>query len=100
MSPFAATPQLAHKPYSGGGTIGTYAQFPAFEIDEMRAAIDEAHKIGKRVSCHCLATESIARALDAGTDHIEHCMFMAPDTSVRYDEAVGHRVADAGVYVT
>jgi imidazolonepropionase-like amidohydrolase len=85
---------------SGGGTIGTYPQFPAFETDEMRAAIDEAHKIGKRASCHCLAIESIERALDAGTDHIEHCMFVFPDTSVRYDEVVGHRVADAGVYVT
>jgi imidazolonepropionase-like amidohydrolase len=85
---------------SGGGTIGTYPQYPAFETDELRAAIDEAHKIGKRVSCHCLATESIERALDAGTDHIEHCMFVDPDTSVRYAEVVGHRVADAGVYVT
>jgi imidazolonepropionase-like amidohydrolase len=85
---------------SGGGTIGTYSQFPAFETDELRAAIGEAHKIGKRASCHCLATESVARALDAGTDHIEHCMFLAPDANVRYDEEVAHRVAAAGVSVT
>jgi imidazolonepropionase-like amidohydrolase len=85
---------------SGGGTVGTYSQFPAFETDELRAAIDEAHKIGKRASCHCLATESVTRALDAGTDHIEHCMFLAPDASVRYDEDIAHRVAAAGVSVT
>jgi imidazolonepropionase-like amidohydrolase len=85
---------------SGGGTVGTYSQFPSFAVDEMRAAIHEAHKIGKRASCHCIATESITNALDAGTDHIEHCSFMAPDTSQQYDEHVAHRVAVTGVYVT
>ncbi len=85
---------------SGGGTVGTYSQFPSYDVDEMRAAIDEAHKIGKRASCHCIATESITRALDAGTDHIEHCSFMAPDTTWHYDDHVAERVAQSGVYVT
>jgi len=85
---------------SGGGTVGTYSQFPSFDVEEMRAAIHEAHKIGKRASCHCIATESITKAIDAGTDHIEHCSFMAPDTSQHYDEQIAHRVANAGVYVT
>lgn len=85
---------------SGGGTVGTYSHFPAFDVEEMRAAIHEAHKIGKRASCHCIATESITNALAAGTDHIEHCSFMAPDTSQQYDEEVAHRVAQAGVTVT
>ncbi len=85
---------------SGGGTVGTYSQFPSYEVEEMRAAIVEAHKIGKRASCHCIATESITRALDAGTDHIEHCSFMAPDTTWQYDDGVAARVAQSGVYVT
>lgn len=85
---------------AGGGTLGTYPQFPAFETEELRAAIAEAHKVGKVASCHCIATESISRALDAGTDHIEHCSFMAPDMSWHYEEEIARRVADAGVYVT
>jgi imidazolonepropionase-like amidohydrolase len=85
---------------SGGGTVGTYSQYPSYEVDEMRAAIVEAHKIRKLASCHCIATESISRALDAGADHIEHCSFMAPDTSWHYDEAIAQRVATADVYVT
>lgn len=85
---------------AGGGTIGAYAQFPSYETEELAAAIAEAHKVRKPASCHCLATESIVRALDAGADHIEHCGFMAPDTNLQYDEAVAQRVADAGVYVT
>jgi len=85
---------------SGGGTVGTYSQFPSYEVEEMRAAIAEAHKIGKLASCHCIATESITRALDAGTDHIEHCSFMAPDTTWQYDDDVAARVAQSGVFVT
>jgi imidazolonepropionase-like amidohydrolase len=85
---------------SGGGTVGTYSQYPSYEVEEMRAAIMEAHTIRKLASCHCIATESITRALDAGTDHIEHCSFMAPDTSWQYDEAIAQRVASSGVYVT
>lgn len=85
---------------AGGGTVGTYPQFPAFDLDELQAAIAEAHKIGKPASCHCIATESISLALDAGTDHIEHCMFMAPDMTIQFDDAVAHRLALAGVAVT
>ncbi|HEY7032310.1 MAG TPA: amidohydrolase family protein [Thermomicrobiales bacterium] len=85
---------------SGGGTVGTYSQFPAFDREELSAAIHEAHKIAKPASCHCIATESISLALDAGTDHIEHCMFMSPDTTIRYDAAIGGRLAEAGVYLS
>lgn len=85
---------------SGGGTVGTYSQFPAFDVDELRAAIHEAHKIGKRASCHGIATASIANAVEAGTDHIEHCSFMAPDTTQVYDEQLAQRIAAAGIAVT
>ncbi len=85
---------------AGGGTPGTYPQFPTFDVDELRAAIGEAHQVGKPASCHCLATESIARALEAGTDHIEHCAFTAPDTSWQCDEELARRVAASGAYVT
>jgi imidazolonepropionase-like amidohydrolase len=85
---------------SGGGTVGTYPQFRAFDVDELSAAIAEAHKFRKPASCHCTATESIPPALEAGTDHIEHCMFMNPDLSIRYDEAIGQQVAAARVAVT
>lgn len=85
---------------SGGGTVGTYSQYPSFEVEELRAAIDEAHKQRKPASCHTIATESISRALDAGTDHIEHCSFMAPDTSWKYEDDIARRVAEQGVYVT
>jgi imidazolonepropionase-like amidohydrolase len=85
---------------SGGGTVGTYSQFPTYEVEELRAAIAEAHKIGKPAACHAIATESVARALEAGTDHIEHCSFMAPDKSWMFDDQLAQRVAQRAVFVT
>ena len=85
---------------SGGGTPGTYPYHPAFEVEELRAAITEAQKIGKPASCHCTAAEAVVRALDAGVDHIEHCYFSGPDAAWLDDPVLTQRVADAGVYVT
>ncbi len=85
---------------SGGGTPGTYPDRPAFETEELRAAIGEAQKIGKPASCHCTAAAAVTRALDAGADHIEHCHFTGSDGAWRDDPALAQRVADAGVYVT
>lgn len=85
---------------SGGGTKGTFSQFPAFEVDELSAAIGEAHKIGKLASCHCLCSESIRRALDAGVDHMEHCKFSGPDEVEMFDDELAHRLADRGVAIT
>lgn len=85
---------------AGGGTVGTYPPYPAFDLEELRVAIGEAHKIGKPASCHRIATTSIAMALDAGTDHIEHCSSMAPDTTWQFDEQLARRPATASVYVT
>lgn len=85
---------------AGGGTVGTYPQYPSFDLDELRAAIEVAHNNGKPASCHCIATASVARALDAGTDHIEHCTFMTEESTWEFDEALAGRIAEAGVYVT
>ena len=45
---------------------------PEFTVEEMRAVCEEAHKRGKRVAAHAIATEGIKNALRAGVDTIEH----------------------------
>ena len=42
-----------------------------FSVDEVRAAVDEAHALGLRITCDC-ETFYIDRAVDAGVDMIEH----------------------------
>lgn len=46
---------------------------------ELRAAIDDAHRLGRRVVGHANATEGITRAVAAGIDVVAHCNWLGPD---------------------
>jgi len=43
-----------------------------WDLDELRAAVDQAHRMGKKVACHVNYPPSIYNALDVGVDSIEH----------------------------
>lgn len=75
---------------SGGiYTEGEEPGSPQLSIEEMRAAIEEAHKRQKKVAAHAEGLEGIQNALTAGVDTIEHGIFA--------DEEALHRMADQGV---
>ena len=42
----------------------------------MRAAVVEAHKASKRVAIHAISTDAIKNAVRAGTDTVEHGVFL------------------------
>lgn len=44
--------------------------------EEMRAGVEEAHKVGKRTASHAQGTGGIKNALRAGIDTIEHGIFL------------------------
>lgn len=65
---------------SGGFlTPGSSAERPQYGPAELAAVVDEAHRHGLPVTAHAHATESIAAAVAAGVDGIEHCSFVVPD---------------------
>ena len=45
-------------------------------VEEMRAAIDEAHKMGKKTSAHANGPFAIKKAIEAGIDSIVHGFYM------------------------
>jgi imidazolonepropionase-like amidohydrolase len=51
----------------------------AFNLDEMRALVDEAHTLGKRVMCHALGGPGLRIAIEAGVDSIEHGCYLDED---------------------
>jgi imidazolonepropionase-like amidohydrolase len=51
----------------------------AFNPDEMRALVDEAHALGKRVMCHALGGPGLRTAIEAGVDSIEHGCYLDED---------------------
>ncbi len=85
---------------SGGGTAGTDNRRPSYSVEELRAIVDEAHSLGRPTTAHCIATQSIVNALDAGVDSIEHATFIEPDGSYRFNPWIAERIARQGVRVS
>ena len=53
---------------------------PTFSIDEMRAAVDAAHSLGRPVAAHATGDDGMRRAILAGVDTIEHGYGGSPAT--------------------
>lgn len=66
-----------------GGALseGDSPRHAAYSLEEMKALIDEAHTLGKKVAAHAHGTEGIRRALLAGVDSIEHGIYLDDETT-------------------
>lgn len=85
---------------SGGElTPGSRSDLPQFTVEELRTAVEEAHRLGLPITAHAHAAEGIARALAAGVDGIEHATFMTA-TGAEADTAVIERLAASGIVVS
>lgn len=62
-----------------------------FTVEEMAAAVREAHAYGRYVMAHCYTAEAMTNALDAGVRSLEHGSFM--------NEAVARRMVEARAYL-
>jgi imidazolonepropionase-like amidohydrolase len=51
---------------------GTLSSIPTFTLEEMKAIVDEAHRLRHKVAAHAMARPGISNALNAGVDSIEH----------------------------
>jgi imidazolonepropionase-like amidohydrolase len=69
-------------------------------VDELKAAVAEAHQVGKKTMAHCLGADSIARAVEAGLDQIEHFNFLHPDGSRVFDERLAERIVARDIVVS
>jgi len=49
---------------------------PHFRDDEIRAAVDEAHRAGRPVASHAHGAEGVKNAIRAGVDSIEHGTYL------------------------
>ena len=85
---------------SGGGTLGSFSQYPSFSVAELRVIVEVAHSLARPVAAHCTATASISNAVEAGVDWIEHGLFMEPDGVQCLDYDVAERLAESGIPVT
>lgn len=72
-------------------TKGVEPGSPQLSMEEMEAAIIEAHKAGKKTATHAQGTEGIKNAVLAGIDSVEHGIFL--------DDEVIELMVEKGVYL-
>ena len=58
---------------------GTLSSIPTFTAEEMKAIVDEAHRLRHKVAAHAMARPGISNALNAGVDSIEHGVAIPDD---------------------
>ncbi len=52
---------------------------PQFSPEEMKALVDESHRLRKKVAVHCHGDTAARDAINAGVDSIEHGSFLKPE---------------------
>ena len=86
---------------SGGSTHGekTNRRRAQYSVTEMRAAVEDAHRLDKRVHCHVNAAEAMRYCIEAGVDVLEHCNWLgAKEGTIDYDERAAKLAGSKGLY--
>jgi imidazolonepropionase-like amidohydrolase len=52
---------------------------PTFTLDEIRAAVDEAHRQRHKIAAHAMALQGVHNAVTAGVDSIEHGNYISDE---------------------
>jgi imidazolonepropionase-like amidohydrolase len=79
-------------------TAGSRPWEARYTEDELRACVEEAHRLGMPVTTHALGVEGIRRAVDAGVDMIEHCGWVT-EAGSRFDPEIAAKIVAAGIVV-
>ncbi len=84
---------------SGGSTATSFPLLPSFNLDELTAICNEAHKFGKHTAAHCTNSQAMVNALDAGVDTLIHGRQVEPDGSIVYRPEITERIVERGVFL-
>jgi imidazolonepropionase-like amidohydrolase len=84
----------------GGMTPGTNMRAAQYGVDELKALVEEGHRLNKHVAAHCHATQGIRNAAAAGVTTIEHVTWLGPDDGFLYDEAAADLMVRNHVYAS
>lgn len=63
---------------ASGGVLskGDQPGTPQYSLEELKAIVEEAHKLGRKVASHAHGAQSIKDSILAGVDSVEHCSFI------------------------
>lgn len=78
------------KMYASTGTDDDITGFETYTYEEIKAAVDMAHKFGKKIAIHSYGPDGARDAVRAGTDSLEHATDM--------DDATIQEMVKRGTY--
>jgi imidazolonepropionase-like amidohydrolase len=80
----------------GGLTPGTDSRHASYSVEDLAAAVDEAHRLGRKVTSHAHGVPGIDNASKAGIDSIQHCTMLGPNWEWAFDETVARGMVERG----
>jgi len=78
------------------GTVMNAPGLPMIKPNVLKAAVDEAHKLGKIAIAHVLTAEAAKTAVEVGVDGLAHLFIDRPDWTPELIKSI----ADKGIFVT
>jgi imidazolonepropionase-like amidohydrolase len=84
---------------TGGGTPGTQPYRASYSVEELTAAVDQAHALNRLTGAHAGSIEGIERAIAAGIDMLIHCSFYDTDGRYCFRPDLAREIADRGIWV-
>lgn len=84
---------------NGGGTTNTYPWIPSFTSDEIRAAIEEAHRFEKYATAHLSCAAATRLCVSHGIDGIEHCDFWRSSSDYVFEPDLADLIAERQIVV-
>ncbi len=71
-----------------------------YSADELRFAVEDAHRLNRTVVAHANATEGIRAAVQAGVDVIAHCNWLGTeDGTIDFDSEVAAEMVRLGTWI-
>lgn len=81
----------------GAATPGQDVMASQLTVDELRAAVEAAHALGRTTATHCHGTGGIKASIEAGIDSIEHGTYLDAETAAMMVERGTALVLTLGV---
>ncbi|MDR3360577.1 MAG: amidohydrolase family protein [Bifidobacteriaceae bacterium] len=77
-------------------TPGSSLWAAQFTTKQLRALVDDAHRLGKNTAAHAHGAPGVRRALRAGIDTLEHVSFLTERGTSEFDPVLADEIAEAG----
>jgi imidazolonepropionase-like amidohydrolase len=78
---------------------GHFVSIPSFTMEEVNAAVDEAHRRGVKIACHAFGGIGLQECIDAGVDTIEHAIDISDEQIAEMKKKGIYKVATLYHYV-